>query len=86
MLGDNKAPTVPITIGGLIANGATINATPDSGAEWSTCSIETIHQFGIDTANLRDPSHMLRAADNHPIMQLECDVNLMCNSYVVTLW
>ena len=80
----NKAPTVPITVGGLIANGATINATPDSGAERSACGVEILHQLGIDTANLRDPSHVLRAADNHPITQLgEFDAQLTCGNFTV---
>ena len=83
-LGDNKAPTVPITVGGLIANGATITATPDSGAERSACGVETLRQLGIDTANLRDPSHVLRAADNHPITQLgEFDAQLTCGNFTV---
>ena len=57
--GDNKAPTETISVGGLIANGSTIHATPaDSGAEQNACGVETLHQLGIDTANLHDPFHM----------------------------
>ena len=83
-LGDNKAPTVPVTVGSLIASGTTINATPDSGNGRSACSIETLHQLGIDTDNLRDPSHVLSATDNHPITQLaEFDAQFTCGNFMV---
>ena len=83
-LDDNKAPTVPIAIGGLIANGATINATPDSGVERNACGVENLRQLRIDTANLHDPSHVLRATDNHPITQLgEFDEQLTCGNFTV---
>ena len=76
------APKVRISVGGLIANGAEILATPDTGADRSACGMDTIEALGIDSANLRDPSIELKAADDHIIQQVgEFDATLVCGEY-----
>ena len=60
---------VRISVGGLVANGAEILATPDTNDDRSACGMDTIEALGIDSANLRDPSIELKAADDHVIHQ-----------------
>ena len=78
-ISDKVAPRVNVTVGGKIANGTTVPAIPDSGAERTACGIDTLGKLGIDCDNLRLPSTQLRAADNHEVTQLgEFDAWIMC--------
>ena len=75
------APKVRINVGGLVANGGEVIATPDTGADRSACGASTIEQLGIDPCNLRTPTIELKAADDHTIHQLgEFDAELTCNN------
>ena len=71
------APQIKVSVGGDISNGATVSATPDTGAERTACGIDVLRQMGVDTANLRDPSVQLKTADRRQISQLgEFDATL----------
>ena len=67
---DQKAPKVLVFVGGRVTNGTTVDTAPDTGADRTVCSTDTLSRLGIDTANLCTLSTELRATDNHTIYQL----------------
>ena len=64
------APKVEVKIEGEVANGATIRATPDSGADRTARGKNILEILGIDENNLREPSIDLTSADGNEMNQI----------------
>ena len=51
-VGDKSAPQVNLQVSSLIVNGTNISATPDSGAERTTCGLDVLKKLDIDNGDL----------------------------------
>ena len=78
-IGDKTTPKVEVIIGGDIANGASVQAIPDTGADCTACGEDILGLIGVHPDNLRAPSLSLKAADGHQYCQVgEFDAKITC--------